>query len=87
MVPEVDQNRAVGITLLHVRFHGHLDAAALRGVLGGYRNRYAALSDAVTETEPSFDESLLASMPVVDLLCEPINALADRWRQGTLQRG
>ena len=86
MVPEVDQNRAVGITLLHVRFAGHLDAAALRGVLSGYRNRYAALSDAVTETEPTFDETLLAQMPVVDLLCEPINALADRWRQGTLHR-
>ena len=87
MVPEVEQNRAVGITLLHVRFHGQLDAATLRGVLGGYRNRYAALADAVTETEPVFDEGLLAAMPVVDLLCEPINALADRWRQGTLQRG
>ena len=43
-----------------------------------------ALADAVAETEPSFDESLLASMPVVDLLCEPIYSLADRWRQGTL---
>jgi glucosamine--fructose-6-phosphate aminotransferase (isomerizing) len=84
MVPEVDQNRAVGITLLHVKFHGKLDASALRGVLGAYRNRYAALADAVTETEPSFDEALLGTMPVVELLCEPINVLADRWRQGAL---
>jgi len=84
LVPEVEQNRTVGITLLHVKFHELLDAATLRGVLGGYRNRYGALADAVTETEPSFDESLLASMPVVDLLCEPIYSLADRWRQGTL---
>jgi glucosamine--fructose-6-phosphate aminotransferase (isomerizing) len=87
LVPEVEHNKAVGITLLHVRFHPQLDAATLRGVLGGYRNRYAALSDAVTETEPAFDESLLAQMPVVDLLCEPINALADRWRLGSLRRG
>ena len=87
LVPEVEQNKSVGITLLHVKFYGHLDAATLRGVLGGYRNRYAALADAVTETEPTFDEGLLATMPVVDLLCEPINALADRWRHGTLQRG
>ena len=86
LVPEVDQNKPVGITLLHVRFRDQLDAATLRGVLGGYRNRYAALSDAVTETEPVFDEALLAQMPVVDLLCEPINALADRWRHGTLQK-
>jgi glucosamine--fructose-6-phosphate aminotransferase (isomerizing) len=86
LVPEVEQNRTVGITLLHVKFHQQLDAATLRGVLGGYRNRYGALADAVTETEPSFDESLLATMPVVDLLCEPIYSLADRWRQGTLHR-
>jgi glucosamine--fructose-6-phosphate aminotransferase (isomerizing) len=86
LVPEIDQNRTVGITLLHVRFHARLDAAALRVVLGGYRNRYAALADAVTETEPTFDEGLLASMPVVDLLCDPIYSLADRWRQGTLHR-
>ncbi|HEX5053760.1 MAG TPA: SIS domain-containing protein [Planctomycetota bacterium] len=86
LVPEVEQNQTVGMTLLHVRFRAHLDAEVLRRVLGGYRNRYAALADAVTETEPSFDESLLASMPVVDLLCEPIYTLADRWRQGTLHR-
>jgi hypothetical protein len=26
----------------------------------------------------------MATMPVVDLLCDPIYSLADRWRQGTL---
>ena len=87
LVPEVEQNKTVGITLLHVQFQAHMDAGSLRSVLGGYRNRYAALSDAVTETEPVFDEGLLATMSVVDLLCEPINALADRWRNGSLQRG
>lgn len=86
LVPEIDQNRAVGLTLLHVRFHEHLPKSALRGVLGSYRNRYAALADAVTETEPSFDEGLLESIGVVDLLCEPIYSLADRWRHGTMQR-
>jgi hypothetical protein len=86
-VPEIEQDRAAGITLLHVRFRDQLDATTLRSVLDGYRNRYTALADAVTETEPTFDEALMASMPVVDLLCEPINALADRWRQGTLHRG
>ncbi|MFK7738678.1 MAG: SIS domain-containing protein [Planctomycetota bacterium] len=85
IVPEVHDNQAVGLTLLHVRFHDRLDAPALRSVLGGYRNRYQTLADAVTETEPQFDEDLMATMPVVDLLCESIPALADRWRQGTLQ--
>ena len=49
-------------------------------MLQGYRNRYAALKDAVTETEPSFREDLLGEIPVVDLLTEPVHDLADRWR-------
>ena len=85
LVPEVERNQAVGITLLHVTFKDQMPASALRGVLGTYRNRYAALADAVTETEPEFDVDLLETMPVVDLLCEPIYSLADRWRHGTLK--
>ncbi|MCA8977463.1 MAG: SIS domain-containing protein [Planctomycetes bacterium] len=85
LVPELDQNRTVGITLLHVTFHDHLSAATLRGVLGNYRNRLSALTDAVTETEPHFDTDLLETIPVTDLLCEPIYSLADRWRHGTLK--
>ena len=80
LVPEVDRGRTVALTLLHVRFRDRLDAAALRSVLGGYRNRYQALADAVVETETAFDEDRLAATPVADLLCEPIYSLADRWR-------
>jgi glucosamine--fructose-6-phosphate aminotransferase (isomerizing) len=80
IVPEVKDGVATGITLLHVRFAEHLPVAAARGVLQGYRNRYAVLRDAVTETEPTFREDLLSEVPVVELLCEPINQLADRWR-------
>jgi glucosamine--fructose-6-phosphate aminotransferase (isomerizing) len=85
MVPEVEHNKTVGITLLHLKLHDRLPATTLRAVLAGYRNRFAALSDAVTETETEFDESLLEQMPVADLLTESILVLADRWRQGTLQ--
>ena len=56
-----------------------LPAATARGVLQGYRNRYAVLRDAVQETEPTFREDLLAEIPVVELLTEPISTLADRW--------
>jgi hypothetical protein len=49
-------------------------------VLQGYRNRYASLKDAVTETEPSFREDLLGELSVLDLLTKPVHALADRWR-------
>jgi len=80
IVPEVKDGETTGITLLHVRFHDRLPAGSARGVLQGYRGRYAALRDAVTETEGAFREDLLAEQPVVDLLVLPIHSLADRWR-------
>jgi glucosamine--fructose-6-phosphate aminotransferase (isomerizing) len=46
----------------------------------GYRRRYQALKDAVTETEEVLRDDLLAQQPVVDLLCDSILSLADRWR-------
>ena len=51
-----------------------------RTVLQGYQGRYTALRDAVTETEPTFDDALLATVDLVDLLTEPVYVLADRWR-------
>ena len=80
IVPETKDDRATGLTLLHVRFHDHLGVPASRGALQGYRNRWSALRDAVLETEPTFREDLLTAIPVVDLLVEPIRVLADRWR-------
>ncbi|MGH9113419.1 MAG: SIS domain-containing protein, partial [Acidimicrobiales bacterium] len=80
IVPEVKDGEATGITLLHVRFARRLPVATARGVLQGYRNRYAVLRDAVLETEPTFREDLLAGIDVDVLLTEPINQLADRWR-------
>jgi hypothetical protein len=65
-----------------VRFADRLRVATARGVLQGYRNRYAVLRDAVRETEQTFREDLLADIPVDVLLTEPINQLADRWRTG-----
>jgi len=64
IVPEVKDGQATGITLLHVRFADRLPVATARGVLQGYRNRYAVLRDAVQETEPTFREDLLADIPV-----------------------
>jgi glucosamine--fructose-6-phosphate aminotransferase (isomerizing) len=80
IIPETKDNHTIGITVLHVRFEERLPTAAARGVLQGYRNRFSALRDAVTETEPSFRDDLLAELPVVDLLTLPIADLADRWR-------
>ncbi|HEX7095051.1 MAG TPA: glucosamine-6-phosphate synthase, partial [Acidimicrobiales bacterium] len=80
LVPEVKDNQTTGITLLHVRFHDRLPAPVMRGVLQGYRERYGALRDMVTETEPTFREDLLGEIDVLELLTAPVVKLAARWR-------
>ena len=78
--PEVKDNHTTGILLLQVKFHERLPAAVIRGVLTGYRNRYSAIRDHVTETEPTFREDLLGTMNAVDLLVSPVAELAESWR-------
>ncbi len=80
LVPEVQGNKTVGITLLHVAFHAHIAADAMRSVLHGYHDRLAALKDAVMETESRFDETRLGALATVDLLCESVRVLAKQWR-------
>ena len=82
LIPEVKGNQCTGITLLHARFHPRLPASRMRSVLESYRGRYAALKDAVTETEPTFRDDLLGEFPPIELLTVPVNVLADRWRSG-----
>jgi glucosamine--fructose-6-phosphate aminotransferase (isomerizing) len=79
-VPELKGNQTVGITLLHARFHEYVSADVARRVLNGYRGRYAAIQDQVTETEPTFRDEVLAAVPLVSLLTEPVALLAERWR-------
>ena len=79
-VPEVKGTQTVGISLLHVKFHDTVPADVMRGVLQGYRNRYAALKGAVTEVEPSFDDSVLGRIDVIEILTEPVYVLAEHWR-------
>jgi glucosamine--fructose-6-phosphate aminotransferase (isomerizing) len=80
IVPEVKDNQTTGLTLLHVRLAERLPLPVLRTVLQGYRGRYQALKDAVTETEPTFRDDLLVEIPIVELMTEPINDLAEHWR-------
>ena len=80
IVPEVKDNHTTGILLLQVKFHERLPAAVIRGVLNGYRNRYSAIRDYVTETEPTFREDLLGTLNAVDLLVLPVAELAEFWR-------
>ena len=81
LVPETKANAVTGMTLLHVRFHELLSPTVARQVLSGYRNRYAALADAVTETEPGFDDQRLGTVGLVELLTDPVYVLAGRWRR------
>lgn len=80
LVPEVKGQQVTGMTLLHVRFHTRLAADRATAVLCGYRTRFNALADAVTETEPVFDQARLGEEPIVDLLTSPVYELARRWR-------
>ncbi|MGK2957652.1 MAG: SIS domain-containing protein [Acidimicrobiales bacterium] len=80
LVPEVKGAQVVGITLLHVELHTRLDPGLAREVLTGYRGRYSALVDAVTETEPIFRDELLAEVPMIELLVLPVRVLAEHWQ-------
>jgi glucosamine--fructose-6-phosphate aminotransferase (isomerizing) len=80
LVPEVKGNQTTGLTLMHVRFHDRLAADAARRVLEGYRDRYQAIADQVTETEPVMHDEVLAQIDLIDLLTEPVVRLADEWR-------
>jgi glucosamine--fructose-6-phosphate aminotransferase (isomerizing) len=81
LAPELKASQVTGMTLLHVRLADRLAAADAAAVLRGYRGRLSALSDAVTETEPTFDESVLGEVPMAELLTEPVYVLADRWHR------
>jgi glucosamine--fructose-6-phosphate aminotransferase (isomerizing) len=81
IVPEVKDNEPIGLTLVHVRFHDRLAADVMARILRGYRGRYSAIQDQVTEVEPTFREDVLAAVDVVDLLTQPVVQLAEHWRE------
>ncbi|HWS45080.1 MAG TPA: SIS domain-containing protein [Acidimicrobiia bacterium] len=80
IVPEVKDNQTTGLTLVHVRFRDRLAGDAAHRVLEGYRDRYQAIADQVTETEPVMHDDVLAGIDLVELLTEPVVRLADHWR-------
>jgi glucosamine--fructose-6-phosphate aminotransferase (isomerizing) len=79
LVPEVKGNQTTGLTLVHVRFADRLPGEVARRVLEGYRDRYRAISDQVTETQPVLRDDVLGTIDVVDLLTEPVVRLAEHW--------
>ncbi len=83
LVPEIKGGDTVGVVLLHVELHGRLPATAAADVMRRYRDRYSRLRYAVTETESSFDEALLADIRTEDLLVGDLTAVAARWRRAS----
>jgi len=81
LVPETEAGTVRGMTLLHVQFRDSLSAAETRRVLDGYRDRYAALVDAVTETEATFSDERFEQIQLLDLLTLPVRVLAEHWSQ------
>lgn len=81
IVPEIKNSAPVGLTLLHIDSHEFLPAPVAAEVMQVYKGRLEILEDAVRETEPSFDESLLSTIPIMDLLDKPIIYLADKWSE------
>lgn len=79
-VPEVKDTQTIGITLMYIKLADSLELAKVKAVLQSYRGRYEQIRDAVLETEPSFDEIALTSIPLDELLTWPAATLADRWR-------
>jgi len=80
LIPEVKDRQTTGLTLLHVRFRPRLPPETARLVLSGYWNRFTALHDEVTETEPRFGLDRLGDISTEDLLLAPVVELAERWR-------
>ncbi len=80
IIPEVKAAQTVGITLLHLDLRERLEPSVARSVLQGYRSRYAAIRDAVTENEPTFDDNVLGTIDLAALLTEPVVVLAQHWR-------
>jgi len=50
-------------------------------VLEGYRDRYRAIADQVTEIEPVMRDDVLGRIGLIELLTEPVVRLADFWKQ------
>jgi glucosamine--fructose-6-phosphate aminotransferase (isomerizing) len=79
-VPEVKDTQTIGITLLYIKLADSLEANLVRAVLQAYHSRYDQIRDAVLETEASFDETPLTTIPLDELLVRPAVLIADYWR-------
>jgi glucosamine--fructose-6-phosphate aminotransferase (isomerizing) len=78
LVPEISKGDCTGLVLMHAKFIENLDATTIRGVLNGYRNRYALIRDALAETNFEFRDDDLKTVPILELLARPVVVVADQ---------
>ena len=81
LVPEIKDKQTIGLTLLHIELEDYLTEQTARHVMEGYKDRYIAISDYITETEPTFRSDILTSIPVDELLISPVEDLLSYWNQ------
>ncbi len=86
LVPESEKGLCTGIVLLHARFRTEMDAAAVRTVLHGYRQRYSKIRDAMVETNAEFRDEDLTRLSILKLLTEPVLVIADQLAGATRAR-
>ena len=79
LVPEIKRSKCVGITILHIDINENLDLDSRKNILEGYKQKLFAISDNVTETEDSFDESKLLEIDIMELLTQPVVTLSQHW--------
>lgn len=79
LVPEIKRSKCVGITILHIDVKSDLDLTSIKNILEGYKQKYFAIRDSVTETQDNFDESILLHFDIMDLLTLPVATLSQSW--------
>ena len=81
LVPEAKGTQVTGMTLLHVRFQDVPDPGGRQAGAERLPHPLLRAPDAVTETEPLFDDERLGEEPIVELLTQPVYELARQWRR------
>lgn len=83
LVPEIQRSQTIAITLLHIEVvsSDDLSVDSRKHILEGYKQRLFALQDAVTETQDVFDENILSTIDIMELLTVPVVSLASKWNK------
>ena len=82
LVPEVENGVTKGIVLLHCEFVDKLAGSEIKEMLEGYKNKYLALSSALSENGLDVGDEVLESFAPKELLINPIAWIVDQINSG-----